>query len=84
MSAVIAKLRVVLRRLSALAREGSAVVNLLENGADLLLRLDGVPNLADRTRLAAFAGEFFARFGAKVMDESGVRGHGIVASADLP
>ena len=48
-------LRVVLRGLSALKRSGSAVMNLVENGTDLLLRLDGEPNATDRTRLSAFA-----------------------------
>jgi len=55
LAALIPALRGLLRRLSVPRRAGSAVVNLLENGADLLLRLDGAPNLADRTRLAAFA-----------------------------
>jgi 23S rRNA (uracil1939-C5)-methyltransferase len=52
---LIAPLRAVLRGLSALRREGSAVVNLLDSGPDLLLRLDGDLNALDRTRLAAFA-----------------------------
>jgi 23S rRNA (uracil1939-C5)-methyltransferase len=53
--ALLAPLRVVLRGLALLRREGSAVVNLLENGPDLLLRSDGEPNTADRTLLADFA-----------------------------
>jgi 23S rRNA (uracil1939-C5)-methyltransferase len=53
--ALIEPLRQVLRGLSALRREGSAVLNLLESGPDLLLRLDGDLNATDRTRLAAFA-----------------------------
>jgi 23S rRNA (uracil1939-C5)-methyltransferase len=53
---LIAPLRDVLRGLSALRREGSAVLNLLDAGPDLLLRLDGELNANDRTRLAAFAG----------------------------
>ena len=55
LSALIPALRVLLRGLSTPRREGSAVVNLLDSGPDLLLRLDGVPNLSDRTKLAAFA-----------------------------
>lgn len=54
LAALIPKLRQLLRRLNALKREGSAVVNLLDNGPDILLRLDGVPNLSDRSMLAAF------------------------------
>jgi len=53
--ALLPPLRTVLRGLGALKREGSAVLNLLDAGPDLLLRLDGTPNAADRTRLAAFA-----------------------------
>ncbi|HWX48778.1 MAG TPA: TRAM domain-containing protein [Roseomonas sp.] len=48
-------LRVMLRGLSAFRREGSAVLNLLDTGPDLLLRLDGTPGPADRAALAAFA-----------------------------
>ncbi len=53
--ALIAPLRTVLRGLAGLRREGSAVLNLLDAGPDLLLRLDGAVNATDRTRLAAFA-----------------------------
>jgi 23S rRNA (uracil1939-C5)-methyltransferase len=53
--ALLDPLRAALRGLSALKRTGSAVINLLENGPDLLLRLDGEANAADRTRLSAFA-----------------------------
>ena len=53
--ALVAPLRAVLRSLSALRREGSAIVNLLDSGPDLLLRLDGPPDAGDRARLAAFA-----------------------------
>ncbi len=53
--ALIAPLRALLRGLSGLRREGSAVLNLLDAGPDLLLRLDGTVNATDRTRLAAFA-----------------------------
>ena len=37
-----------LKRLPALKREGSAVVNLLESGPDLLLRTDGVLGVGAR------------------------------------
>ncbi|MCW3476467.1 class I SAM-dependent RNA methyltransferase [Limobrevibacterium gyesilva] len=53
--ALVDPLRQVLRGLSALQREGSAVANLLESGADLLLRTDADLTAADRTRLAEFA-----------------------------
>ena len=53
--ALIAPLRAALRGLALLRREGSAVVNLLDSGADLLLRTDAAPNTADRTLLAQFA-----------------------------
>ncbi len=55
---LIAPMRVLFRSLAALKREGSAVVNLLDSGADLLLRTDGVLTTPDRTRLAAFAQEY--------------------------
>lgn len=48
-------LRVLLRGLPALRREGSAVVNLLDTGPDLLLRTDGDLDAVARGRLAAFA-----------------------------
>ncbi len=54
---LIAPMRVLFRSLAALKREGSAVVNLLDSGPDLLLRTDGVLTTPDRTRLAAFAVE---------------------------
>jgi 23S rRNA (uracil1939-C5)-methyltransferase len=53
--ALIAPLRAMLRGLRALRRQGSAIVNLLDDGPDLLLRLDAEPDTADRTRLTAFA-----------------------------
>ncbi len=53
--ALVAPLRTVLRSLTAFRREGSAVVNLLDSGPDLLLRLDGQPDAGDRARLATFA-----------------------------
>jgi len=48
-------LRPVLQRLTGLRRDGSAVVNLLDSGPDLLLRTDGALNAVDRTLLTAFA-----------------------------
>ena len=48
-------LRELLRGLSALRREGSAILNLLDTGPDLLLRTDGALDAAGRSRLAAFA-----------------------------
>jgi 23S rRNA (uracil1939-C5)-methyltransferase len=53
--ALLAPLRVVLRRLSSLAREGSAVVNLLDSGPDLLLRTDKPLDAPGRRLLAACA-----------------------------
>ncbi len=53
--ALIAPLRDVLGRLAALRRSGSAVVNRLENGADMLLRTDAELTSADRTALTGFA-----------------------------
>ena len=53
--AVVTGLRPVLRSLDGLKREGSAVVNLLEDGADLLLRTDAPLSSRDRTRLAGLA-----------------------------
>jgi 23S rRNA (uracil1939-C5)-methyltransferase len=54
--ALLAALRGLLAGLAALRREGAAVVNLLDSGADLLLRTDGALTAPDRTKLAAFAG----------------------------
>jgi 23S rRNA (uracil1939-C5)-methyltransferase len=48
-------LRDLLRGLPALRREGSAVLNLLDTGPDLLLRTDGTLDAPGRARLAAFA-----------------------------
>lgn len=53
--ALVAPLRAELRGLALLRRCGSVVANLLESGPDLLLRGDGEPTTADRTRLTAFA-----------------------------
>jgi 23S rRNA (uracil1939-C5)-methyltransferase len=48
-------LRDLLRGLPALRREGSAVLNLLDTGPDLLLRTDAPLDAAGRGRLAGFA-----------------------------
>ena len=53
--ALFAPLREMLRRLPALLREGSAVLNLLDSGPDLLLRTDGPLDQHGRTALASFA-----------------------------
>jgi 23S rRNA (uracil1939-C5)-methyltransferase len=55
--ALIAPLRVLLKRLPALARDGSAVVNTLDSGPDLLLRTDRPLDPAGRRLLAAFAAQ---------------------------
>jgi 23S rRNA (uracil1939-C5)-methyltransferase len=55
--ALFAPLKRMLRSLNAFRREGSAVLNLLDTGPDLLLRLDAEPSFADRTLLADFARE---------------------------
>lgn len=55
--ALLPLLRAVLRRLGALAREGSAVLNLLDTGPDLLLRTDQALDAGGRRLLAAFAGQ---------------------------
>lgn len=53
--ALLPGLATVLRSLTALRREGDAVINLLDSGLDILLRLDGKPGVPDHERLAAFA-----------------------------
>ena len=53
--AVLQPLRDLLPRLPALKRDGSAVLNLLDTGPDLLLRTDGTLDAAGRAMLAAFA-----------------------------
>ncbi len=53
--ALAAPLRAMLPSLGALRSEGSAVLNLLDTGPDLLLRTDADLTAADRIRLAAFA-----------------------------
>jgi 23S rRNA (uracil1939-C5)-methyltransferase len=55
LAGLIAPLRRMLGGLRALRRQGSAIANLLDDGADLLLRLDAEPDTADRTRLIEFA-----------------------------
>jgi 23S rRNA (uracil1939-C5)-methyltransferase len=52
--ALLAPLRALLPTLACLRREGSAVVNLLDTGPDLLLRTDAPPTPKDRATLAAF------------------------------
>jgi len=53
--ALVAPLRLLLGGLGLLRREGSAMVNLLDTGPDLLLRSDVPPDVTDRTKLTAFA-----------------------------
>lgn len=53
--ALIPLLRDMLRRMPALRRDGSAFVNLLDTGPDLVLRTDGPISSAERVALAAFA-----------------------------
>ena len=53
--ALIAPLRALLGGLRLLRREGAVVANLLEGGADLLLRTDAEPGPADRAALVRFA-----------------------------
>jgi 23S rRNA (uracil1939-C5)-methyltransferase len=55
--ALIAPLRVVLKRLQALGQDGSAVLNLLDSGPDLLLRTDRPLDAVGRRLLAAFAAQ---------------------------
>ena len=52
---LIGPLRALLSGLRAIRREGSVVMNLLDAGPDLLLRVDAEPGVADRTALAALA-----------------------------
>lgn len=53
--ALIAPLRPILSGLTAIRREASVVVNLLDSGPDLLLRTDGELTTPDRTKLTTFA-----------------------------
>ncbi len=55
--ALLAPLRVLLKRLPALARDGSAIINMLDSGPDLLLRTDKPVDPAGRRLLAAFAAQ---------------------------
>jgi 23S rRNA (uracil1939-C5)-methyltransferase len=55
LAALIGPLRRWLATVSLLRREGSAIVNLLDTGPDLLLRSDAEPTAADRAGAAAFA-----------------------------
>jgi 23S rRNA (uracil1939-C5)-methyltransferase len=55
--ALIEPLREILRRISGLRHEGSAIANLLDSGFDLLLRGEGALTTADRSALTAFARE---------------------------
>jgi len=53
--ALVQALRPMLQRLTGLRREGSAVVNLLDSGPDLLLRTDAPLTAGDRVLLTALA-----------------------------
>lgn len=53
--ALIAPLGAVLGRTRFLGREGTAVINLLDDGPDLMLTSDHEPDAADRMRLTEFA-----------------------------
>jgi 23S rRNA (uracil1939-C5)-methyltransferase len=53
--ALLTPLRALLSRLRALRRDASIVANLLDHGADLLLRTDAVLDRGDREPLIAFA-----------------------------
>jgi 23S rRNA (uracil1939-C5)-methyltransferase len=53
--ALFAPLRALLARLAAFRREGSVIANLLDNGADVLLRTDAPLELSDRLALTEFA-----------------------------
>lgn len=55
--AVAGALRGMLGGLALLRRDGSAMVNLLDSGPDLLLRTDAEPTTADRSRLTGLARE---------------------------
>ena len=48
-------LRVLLRSLEALRRAGSVVINWLDDGADILLRMDAAFTGPDKTKIIAFA-----------------------------
>ena len=55
--ALAAPVREVLRRMEGFRRNGSVVVNMLDGGADVLVRVDGTVTAPDRTKLVAFARE---------------------------
>lgn len=55
--ALVAPLRALLGHLECLRHTGSAIVNLLDHGADLLLRTEAAPGRAERDRLITFARE---------------------------
>jgi 23S rRNA (uracil1939-C5)-methyltransferase len=52
---LLAPLRALMSSLAALRRSGSVIANLLDSGADLLLRTDGPLATQDRSKIAAFA-----------------------------
>lgn len=52
---LLAPLRILLRSLEGLRRSGAVVMNWLDHGPDVLLRLDGDVTGPDRTRMIAFA-----------------------------
>lgn len=53
--ALLAPLRDLLARITALRRQGSVIANLLDSGPDLLVRTDAPVRASDRTVLAEFA-----------------------------
>ena len=53
--ALLPPLRILLRSLEAFRKEASVIINLLDQGADILLRTDADPTGPDRTRIIAFA-----------------------------
>ncbi len=55
LAALIDPLRTLLSRLHSFRREGSVIANLLDSGADVLLRTDAALDIADRIALTDFA-----------------------------
>jgi 23S rRNA (uracil1939-C5)-methyltransferase len=53
--ALLGPLRALLQELTALRREGSVIINLLDSGPDMLLRTDAALTLEDRIALTDFA-----------------------------
>jgi 23S rRNA (uracil1939-C5)-methyltransferase len=53
--ALLPPLRRLVGRLQGFRREGSAIINLLDSGPDVLLRTDAALSAADRSAIAAFA-----------------------------